>query len=130
MTSLLRLLILDARYVLVLMPFSRDQCPQRVLAPNCKSLKTTTISGSPAYMAPEQLQGQELTESVDNWALAVVLWEIMMDKKPWEGRFSDFKYLKAAVLNGEKLHLPVDPRPYPPCYVNMIKLGMQYKVFV
>eukprot|EP00960_Hanusia_phi_P030986 749003-Hanusia_phi.AAC.2 len=99
----------------------------RVLAHNCKSLKTTTISGSPAYMAPEQLQGQELTEAVDNWALAVVLWEIMMDKKPWEGRFSDFKYLKAAVVNGEKLHLPADPRPYPPCYLNVIKLGMQYK---
>ena len=99
----------------------------RVLSGNATSLKTTTISGSPAYMAPEQLLGQELTEAVDAWAFAVMLWEIMMDQKPWEGRFPDFNYLKNAIVNGEKLHLPQDHRPYPTCYLNMIKLGMHYK---
>mmetsp|Transcript_26306 Transcript_26306/g.53658 ORF Transcript_26306/g.53658 Transcript_26306/m.53658 type:complete len:401 (-) Transcript_26306:220-1422(-) len=89
-----------------------------------KSLRTTTISGSPAYMAPEQLQGQELTEAVDTWALASMLWEIMMLQKPWEGRFSDFNLLKAAIIRGEKLHMPAQTR-FPSCYVNMIKLGTQ-----
>ena len=99
----------------------------RVLSGSATSLKTTTISGSPAYMAPKQLLGQELTEAVDTWAFVVMLWEIMMDQKPWEGRFPDFNFLKNAILNGEKLHLPQDSRPFPSCYVNMIKLGMQYK---
>ena len=99
----------------------------RVLSGSATSLKTTTISGSPAYMAPEQLLGQELTEAVDTWAFVVMLWEIMMDQKPWEGRFTDFNLLKNAILKGEKLHLPHDSRPYPACYVNMIKLGMAYK---
>lgn len=99
----------------------------RVLSGSATSLKTTTISGSPAYMAPEQLQGNELTECVDTWAFAIMLWEIMMDQKPWEGRFPDFNSLKSAIVNGEKLIMPADHRPFPPCYVNMIKLGMQYK---
>ena len=99
----------------------------RVLSGSATSLKTTTISGSPAYMAPEQLMGNELTEAVDTWAFAVMLWEIMMDQKPWEGRFPDFNYLKNAILNGEKLQIPPEHRPYPSCYVNMIKLGMSYK---
>ena len=50
-----------------------------------------------------------------------------MDQKPWEGRFPDFNYLKNAIVNGEKLHLPQDHRPFPTCYLNMIKLGMHYK---
>ena len=98
----------------------------RVLSGSATSLKTTTISGSPAYMAPEQLLGQELTEAVDTWAFVVMLWEIMMDQKPWEGRFPDFNFLKSAILNGEKLHIPQDHYPFPPSYVKNIKLGMQF----
>ncbi|EKX50879.1 hypothetical protein GUITHDRAFT_134974 [Guillardia theta CCMP2712] len=48
-------------------------------------LTTTTISGSPAYMAPEQLLGEDLTEAVDVWAYATVLWEMMNERKPWGG---------------------------------------------
>jgi serine/threonine protein kinase len=98
----------------------------RVLSGSATSLKTTTISGSPAYMAPEQLLGQDLTEAVDTWAFGIMLWEIMKEQKPWEGRFNDFHHLKMAILNGETLPLPQDARPFPQCYVNMIKLGMQY----
>ncbi len=37
---------------------------QRVMSGNSRVLKTTTISGSPAYMAPEQMTGEPLTEAV------------------------------------------------------------------
>ena len=99
----------------------------RVLSGNATSLKTTTISGSPAYMAPEQMMGAELTEAVDTWALAVMLWEIMMDQKPFDGRFPDFNSLKNAIIRGEQLHIPTNIAPYPSCYANIIELGMQYK---
>ena len=97
----------------------------RVISSHSSTLKTTTISGSPAYMAPEQMTGEPLTEAVDVWALAVMLWEVMMDTKPWEGRYSDFAKLKQAILQGEKLHLPPICHPFPNSYVNAIKLGMQ-----
>lgn len=97
----------------------------RVMSSTSKVLKTTTISGSPAYMAPEQMTGEPLTEAVDVWALAIMLWEVMMDTKPWEGRYTDFGHLKQAILRGEKLHMPASCHPYPPCFINAIKLGMQ-----
>ncbi len=65
---------------------------------------------------------------VDVWALAVMLWEVMMDTKPWEGRYTDFNKLKFAILHGEKLQLPLSCQPFPPCYVNAHKLGMQTRV--
>mmetsp|Transcript_38647 Transcript_38647/g.90123 ORF Transcript_38647/g.90123 Transcript_38647/m.90123 type:complete len:480 (+) Transcript_38647:206-1645(+) len=97
----------------------------RVISSHSSVLKTTTISGSPAYMAPEQMTGEPLTEAVDVWALAVMLWEVMMDTKPWEGRYSDFAKLKHAILKGEKLHMPASCHPFPTNYANAIKLGMQ-----
>ena len=65
---------------------------------------------------------------VDVWALAVMLWEVMMDTKPWEGRYTDFNKLKFAILHGEKLQLPLSCHPFPPCFVNAHKLGMQTRV--
>ena len=30
-------------------------------------------------------QGAELTEAVDVWALGMLMWELMMEAKPWQG---------------------------------------------
>ena len=38
--------------------------------------QSSTISGNPAYMAPEQLTGRELSVKADIWALGVVVWEV------------------------------------------------------
>jgi hypothetical protein len=51
-----------------------------------------------------------------------------MDTKPWEGRYTDFNKLKIAILHGEKLQLPMSCHPFPPCFVNAHKLGMQTRV--
>ncbi|KAJ1475366.1 kinase-like domain-containing protein, partial [Baffinella frigidus] len=44
---------------------------------------SSTISGSPTYMAPEQLAGDALTFKIDVWALGCVLWEMLMERTPW-----------------------------------------------
>eukprot|EP00960_Hanusia_phi_P071984 767681-Hanusia_phi.AAC.1 len=51
-------------------------------------------------MAPEQLLGEDLTEAVDVWAYATVLWEMMNERKPWEGPLhADMEGLKEVVQN-------------------------------
>lgn len=46
---------------------------------------TNGITGTPAYMAPEQLQGTGVGPATDIYALAVVLYELLTNRLPWQG---------------------------------------------
>ena len=75
------------------------------------SLTTTTISGSPAYMAPEQLEGKDLTDKIDVWAYGILFWEIVCDQPPWASKGNSLDALKMAVsIQGERLPLPTADR--------------------
>lgn len=43
------------------------------------------VKGKLSYMAPEQLMGQTMTRSVDIFAAAVVLWEVLVGRRLFQG---------------------------------------------
>ncbi|MCB9598095.1 MAG: protein kinase [Sandaracinaceae bacterium] len=42
--------------------------------------------GTPAYLAPEQARGEPIDGRADQFALAVVAWELLTGRLPWPGR--------------------------------------------
>jgi serine/threonine protein kinase len=63
-----------------------------------------TVPGTPAYMAPEQLQGQPADARSDVWAFGVMLYEAVVGKRPFRGNTS-FELI-SAIVNGKPAPLP------------------------
>jgi eukaryotic-like serine/threonine-protein kinase len=53
------------------------------------SAAQTAAVGSPFYMAPEQMQGREPTLHSDMYSLGVVLYELLVGRRPFEGQTLD-----------------------------------------
>ena len=67
---------------------------------------TGQLLGTPAYLAPERVEGYAATPRSDLWALGVVLYEALAGEKPFTGRTPlDVAH---AVVNGN--HVPLDER--------------------
>ncbi len=52
-----------------------------------KLTKTGTTLGTPAYMAPEQLEGKGVDRRADVWALGCVLYEMLTQKTPFDADY-------------------------------------------
>ncbi len=69
---------------------------------------TGMLVGTPAYMAPEQFEGLRADARSDQFALCVVLYEALFDRRPFAGL--DLGELSRAVLDGQVERPPADVR--------------------
>lgn len=69
---------------------------------------TTHFIGTPAYMSPEQIEGRELTQASDIYALGLVMYEIVTGKTPFDASPTGLGAMKRLYED------PVPPRTYCP----------------
>jgi len=57
------------------------------LAGRSKLTKSGTTLGTPAYMAPEQLEGRTVDRRADIWALGCLLYEMLTQRTPFDAEY-------------------------------------------
>lgn len=62
---------------------------------------TSSLSGTPHYVAPERIRGAPATPSADIYGTGILFYELLTGRVPWDGHV-------AAILRG---HLEVPPTP-------------------
>jgi serine/threonine protein kinase len=60
--------------------------------------------GTPRYMAPEQLRGERVSAQTDQYALALVIYEMLTGRLPWDVDVRDISAMT-------KVHVSVAPAP-------------------
>lgn len=66
---------------------------------NPGATRSATIAGTPLYMSPEQIQGQEVDCRSDIYSLGLVIYEMCVGRPPFQGQFVTVMYAH--------LHTPV-----------------------
>jgi len=86
-----------------------------------KAISTQRAAGSPAWMAPEILQGKEFDEMADVYSYSVVLWEMLSGKIPWDDK-DNMQIVALVGYRARRLPLPaVPPAGYPPRFIQLIQ---------
>jgi len=79
------------------------------------------LNGTPAYMAPEQWQGQEASAASDQFGWSVMAWELLFGERPFTGDTLD--ELAAKVVSGQR-QPPPRGRRVPRWLWRMVERGL------
>lgn len=66
-------------------PYVADFGVAKRIGEDGQLLRTSVVVGTPAYMAPEQAAGKEVTWATDVYSLGVILYEMLTQRLPFEG---------------------------------------------
>jgi serine/threonine protein kinase len=77
----------------------------------------TNTAGTPAYQAPEMLRDEPITEKVDVYSFAVLMWEIYTGKLPWSDK-SCAQMVHTVAITHSRPPIPAEcPKVQPPLFV-------------
>ncbi len=79
-------MLTDASSRAVIMDFGLSQTIAKPVLETLSQFGANALVGTPAYMAPEQLQGEHATVASDIHALGVILFEIATGELPFQGK--------------------------------------------
>lgn len=82
----------------------------RFLDDAAMSLTGGRALGTPLYMAPEQITGKEISPSTDVYALGVMLYQMLVQRVPFDGSHPEAKGdTTSERVTYEHLHIPPEP---------------------
>jgi serine/threonine protein kinase len=84
-----------------------------LLATAAATASTAGLAGTPAYLAPEIFEGRAATEKSDVFSFAVLLWECVTGRQPWE-QLNPMQIMYAVGVQGSRLPLPDTEAGCPP----------------
>ncbi len=88
---------------------------------NSEATRAGVIKGKPSYLSPEQISGEVLDGRSDLFALGIVLWEVLVGKKLFQGE-NDLAILKMIESCNTHVKPPSQFNPRVPKELDMIVL--------
>jgi serine/threonine protein kinase len=86
--------------------------------------KTGAITGTPAYMSPEQYEGKQADERSDEFSFCVALWEALFKERPFQGDTQN--ELTTSILEGRVSEPPKGSKV--PAYLRaIVRKGLRPK---
>lgn len=90
-----------------------------------KDTMSSTVCGSPLYMAPELLRGELYTNKSDLYSLGVVLYRMLFDRYPY---VADTPYALVEKIQNDPLIIPTDQFPISPQCVSLLTSLLQKNI--